>query len=224
MARAADPTKKIIKATLDLAKDKGWRDLSLLDIAAKAKVSLADLRGAVRDKTQILERFQDQTDVEVLGSLDPELENEPARDRLFEVLMRRFEVLAPHKDALRRIFADLKTSLPDQVALLGPGLRSMEWMMAGAGIEGHGFQRTVQVGGLAYVYASVFQIWLDDDDPGLARTMAELDRRLKSGETWLKNARVPIGLGQALGQFIRSARKPRDPDPEPAETEPAQSN
>lgn len=224
MARAADPTKKIIKATLDLAKDKGWRDMTLMDIAAKAKVSLAELRSAVRDKTQILERFQDQIDVEVLGSLDPELADEPARDRLFEVLMRRFEIIAPHKDALRRIFEDLKTSLPDQVALLGPGLRSMEWMMAGAGIEGHGFKRTVQVSGLAYIYASVFQTWLDDDDPGLARTMAELDRKLRSGETWMKNARVPIGLGQALAQFIRSARAPRTPDPEPAETEAAPSS
>ncbi len=224
MARAADPTKKIVKAAMDLAKDKGWRDLKLIEIAAKAKVSLADLRGVVRDKTQILERFQDQVDVEVLGSLDPELESEPARDRLFEVLMRRFEVIEPHKDALRRIAADLKTSVPDQLALLGPGLRSMEWMMAGAGIEGHGFKGTVQVGGLAFIYASVFQTWLDDDDPGLARTMAELDRKLRSGETWLQNARVPIGLGQALAQFIRSARKPRAQEPDPADTEPAPSS
>jgi AcrR family transcriptional regulator len=221
MARAADPTKKVIKATLDLAKDKGWRDLTLIDIAGKAKVSLADLRGVVRDKAQILEKLQDQVDVEVLGSLDPELESEPARDRLFEVMMRRFEVLGPHKEALRRIFADLRTSVPDQMALLGPGLRSMQWMLAAAGIEGHGFKGTVQTGGLAYVYASVFQTWLDDDDPGLARTMAALDSKLRSGETWLRNARVPIGLGQALGQFIRAARKPRGQTADSGESEPA---
>ena len=224
MARAADPTKKVIKATLDLAKEKGWRDITLTEIAGKAKISLADLRRAVRDKTHILERFQAQVDAEVLGSLDPELENEPARDRLFEVLMRRFEVLAPHKDALRRISEDLRSSLPDQISLIGPGLRSMEWMLAGAGIEGHGLKNTVQTGGLALAYISVFQVWLDDDDPGLARTMAALDRRLRSGETWLRNAQVPLGLAQALGQFMRGYRQARRQPDDPGDTEPAPSN
>jgi hypothetical protein len=32
------------------------------------------------------------------------------------------------------------------------------------------------------VYARVFDIWLDDADPGLARTMAALDSRLRRGE------------------------------------------
>ena len=36
--------------------------------------------------------------------------------------------------------------------------------------------------GLGLTYASVFRVWLQDDDPGLARTMAALDRRLRRGE------------------------------------------
>ncbi|HEX2257777.1 MAG TPA: TetR/AcrR family transcriptional regulator, partial [Afifellaceae bacterium] len=36
--------------------------------------------------------------------------------------------------------------------------------------------------GLALVWARVMRVWLDDDDPGLARTMAALDRRLREAE------------------------------------------
>lgn len=209
MARAADPMKKVIKATLALAKTKGWSDTSLADIATKSKVSLGELRGLVRDKTQILERFQEQVDMEVLDSLDPELASEPVRDRLLEVLMQRFEVLAPHKDALRRISQDLKSSALERLALIGPGIRSMDWMIAGAGAGTKGLKGAVQVNGLACIYVSVFQIWLDDDDPGLARTMAALDQKLRRGETWLNNAKVPITMGQTLIQVARNFCKAR---------------
>ena len=37
---------------------------------------------------------------------------------------------------------------------------------------------------LALLYASVLRTWLDDDDPGLARTLAALDRGLARGARW----------------------------------------
>lgn len=222
MARAADPMKKVIKVTLELAADKGWRQLTLEDIAAKSKVPLTDLRGLVRDKAQILERFAAQVDAEVLGSLEPDLGEEAPRDRLFDVLMRRFEVLTPHKDALRRITDDLRSSPVDHLALAGSGLRSMQWMMAGAGVETPGLKGLVQINALGCLYMSVFKTWLDDDDPGLAHTMAALDKGLRRGESWLKNAQVPLGLGQALVQFAcsyrRARRKGDTSDGEPAST------
>jgi hypothetical protein len=38
--------------------------------------------------------------------------------------------------------------------------------------------------GLALIFARVLRVWVDDDDPGLARTMAELDRGLTRGQSW----------------------------------------
>ena len=54
-----------------------------------------------------------------------------------------------------------------------------------AGISAEGLEGQVRAAGLAAVYASVFRTWLSDDDPGLARTMAALDRRLRRGERTL---------------------------------------
>jgi hypothetical protein len=34
------------------------------------------------------------------------------------------------------------------------------------------------------LFASVLRTWVDDEDPGLARTMAALDRALARGQRW----------------------------------------
>jgi hypothetical protein len=72
-------------------------------------------------------------------------------------------------------------------------------MLAGAGAKLDGLGVGLRVAGLASIYAKVFGVWLDDDSPGLDRTMAALDRRLKNGEEWL--ARVET----ACASFCRLA-------------------
>jgi hypothetical protein len=63
---------------------------------------------------------------------------------------------------------------------------SSAWMLRAARIEPDGIDGRVRTAGLSAVYASAFRTWLDDDDPGLARTMAALDRRLRRGERTLR--------------------------------------
>ena len=60
----------------------------------------------------------------------------------------------------------------------------------------------LRVTGLATVYASVFRTWLQDDDPGQARTMAALDRRLRRGERTLRNVE---DVGAVLHRLVTDA-------------------
>ena len=101
------------------------------------------------------------------------------RDRLFDVVMSRFDALAPYKPALKSIAA---SGLPEP-ALVKNFCASQAWvMLAAANIPSDGVLGAARVTGLGTVYAGVFRTWLDDDDPGHARTMAALDRRLERGE------------------------------------------
>jgi hypothetical protein len=59
-------------------------------------------------------------------------------------------------------------------------------MLAAAGISGEGGLGLLRVQGLLAVYSTIFPIWLNDDDPGMARTMAALDRRLRRGESAIR--------------------------------------
>jgi len=69
--------------------------------------------------------------------LDAEADERP-RDRLFDLLMRRFEALHPHRRALdvlgRELPTDPAAALADRARLL----RSIAWMLEAAGISTDG--------------------------------------------------------------------------------------
>jgi hypothetical protein len=58
----------------------------------------------------------------------------------------------------------------------------MRFMLEAAGIEAEGASGAIKLQGLALAWGRVLQTWLDDDEPALSKTMAELDRVLTRGE------------------------------------------
>jgi hypothetical protein len=98
-------------------------------------------------------------------------------------------------------------------------------MLRAAGIAAEGLEGQVRTAGLAAVYASVLRTWLNDDDPGLARTMAVLDRRLRRGErtlNMLDEVRSRLcSLAGALASARKRASEKRAPDAAPETPPPA---
>jgi len=175
---------RVIEAALTLAAARGWRDLGLSDIAEEAGLTLAGLRSIFPSKAAVLAAFVRRTDERVLagGGAGGGAEGSSARDRLFDVLMRRFDVLQPHRDAVRAI---IRGSLCDPVAVLcqGPMLMcSMAWMLEAAGLSSSGLDGALRTKGLALVYLAALRAWLKDDSADLAKTMAVLDRGLRQAE------------------------------------------
>ncbi|MFA7638924.1 MAG: TetR family transcriptional regulator [Parvibaculum sp.] len=178
MAPRTNPEEKIIKAALKLAAKQGWRGLALADIAAAAKVTLATLSTHFPSRTAILIAYGRGIDAKVLDAVAAEeMDGESARDRLFDVLMMRFDAMAADKEALKRITADLRRDPIASAPLMRPALQSMGWMLEAAGIDSSGLAGAARVRGLALVWGSAFRIWLEDNEDQ-SKTMAELDRRL----------------------------------------------
>jgi hypothetical protein len=96
--------------------------------------------------------------------------------------MRRIEALEPHKAAMRSIMRSAMRDPALAVALNGLAVRSQQWMLAAADIPTSGPTGVVRAQGLALLFASALRTWLNDDDPGHARTMASLDRALGRGQ------------------------------------------
>ena len=179
---------KAVRAALDLAEKRGWGDTSLADIAQAAGVSLADLRREFTCKSDILRAFQHEIDAQVLAKAKAAGETQSPRDRLFDLIMTRFELMAPYKGALKRIYAYLSCRPGEASGLVCSTLASQYWMLAGAGAKLGGPGAVLRVGGLAEIYGKVFRVWLDDDTPSLDKTMAALDKRLANGERMLNRA------------------------------------
>lgn len=226
MLDLATPRGKIIGAALRLAASDGWSGLSLDRIATEAGVNLADFRHEFRSKAEILAAFTRAVDDEVLRRTGPAEPGSGTRDRLFDVLMTRFEVMAPYRDSLKRIKDDLYFRPAEGAVQLCALACSQYWMLAAAGIEPDSARSAIGVPGLLSVYARTFDIWLDDADPGLAKTMAALDSRLRQGERFMQRLDEIRGAAERFAcSFLpkRTARcKPAAKEQAPA-AEPAQA-
>jgi AcrR family transcriptional regulator len=183
MARKIDPADRILDSALSLAAEQGWRDLSLAAIAQRAKLSLAETYRTAPSKTAILALLERRVDAAVL-SADGAGEDEAPRDRLFDVLMRRFDALAGHKQAIAAIVRSVRS---DPLALLAATpqfLRSMDWMAEAAELPAAGRMAALRARLVGAIYLCALRVWLYDESPDMARTMAALDARLRWAERW----------------------------------------
>ena len=186
---------RLVDAALAVAARQGWRSAGLGEIAHEAGLTPAEAYAACRSKPAILLAWHRRIDRAALAGAGAAGE-EPARDRLFDLLMRRFDVLQPHRAALRVILRD---SFGDPAALCGvPALLgSMAWMLEGAGVSTAGLRGRLRSKILMGLYFSVLRVFLQDDSADLTRTMAALDRRLRRAESWLGLGRPIRGEGAA---------------------------
>ena len=167
-----------------LLADKPIEQIGFAEIAKASDVSLSELRGLFGSTLAIVAAHMKETDRAVLAGIDADMAEEPPRERLFDVLMRRLEVLTPHKAAVRSLTRSAMRNPPLAFALNGLAVQSEQWMLTAADIGAAGPRGMVRAQGLAVLFASVLRTWVDDDDPGLARTMAALDRALARGQRW----------------------------------------
>lgn len=172
---------RVIAAALRLAETRPWGEVTLDNIAREAGLSLLSLRAVASGKAEILALLTRAIDDAVMRRISaPRAGADGHRDRLFDVVMTRLEAMAPHRKALKSITTALKSSPGGAPAR--SFLTSQYWMLAAAGINGDGIRGAARIAGLSAIYAQVLEVWLDDDDPGLAKTMAALDKRLRRAE------------------------------------------
>ncbi|MGH6771506.1 MAG: TetR/AcrR family transcriptional regulator [Xanthobacteraceae bacterium] len=204
---ARDP---IVDAFMELLAEKRFEEVGFAEIANRAGVSLAELRGKHASKIELIAAHMREIDRAVLAGIDPALAEEPARERLFDVLMRRLDALGPHKQAVRSLRRSAMSNPGLGFAINGLAVRSMQWMLTAADISASGPKGMFRAQGLALLFASVLRSWLDDDDPGQARTLASLDRALASGQRWAgfldDLCRIPEAACRARSAFRRPRR------------------
>ncbi len=170
---------RAVDAALSLIALQGWRETGLRDIAGEAGIGLDELRRVFPGRAAVLSAIMARFDGAMLLDLDPEIAEDPVRDRLFDVVMRQLDVLAPHKEAVRNLITDLSRELPALACFLaGPMRRSVRWMLEAARVDDWGPLQPLQEKGMGLLYLGVLRVWLRDEEPELSKTMAALDKGL----------------------------------------------
>ena len=186
---------------MDRLADAAWTQLAELspramhidDVAAEAGVPSAAARAVAGSMANLilhkLARLDRQAVLETLADIE-DAGDVPARDKIIEGLMHRFEVYAPY----RRQMAQLETAARRDPAL---GLRlieslsqAMRMLLRMAGDDLAGVRGEARVRGVAGVAMIVARVWQTDDTPDLSTTLKEIDRRLATAEEWGRTLRV----------------------------------
>jgi AcrR family transcriptional regulator len=191
-AGIADPG-RIIDAAMALAAAQGWRNVSLAAVANAAGLPILQVYRVFPSKTAIVCGLFRHVDEAILSTPpEPEADERP-RDRVFDLLMRRFDALQPYRLALRALRRDLLTDPVTAVAAGTALLRSMRLVLEAADVARHGIGAIIATKLTAAAYLAAAHTWYRDESPDLAPTMAALDRRLRSIEPWLVSGSRSVG-------------------------------
>ena len=177
-AAAGDNAARLRAALLHLIATHGWRDLSLAAIAEEAGLDMEAAHDIYPIKGALLLGLARETDNDILRSLKYDPLEGDAKDRLFDLLMRRFDHLQQSRDAYLTLLRELPQT-PFEAACLSRQLRrSMGLMLETAGISASGLKGLLRLQGLMAIYLAGLNAWRRDDSADLAKTMAEIDKRL----------------------------------------------
>lgn len=198
MAKTASSTRseaatrdRVVEAALRLTAAQGWHAWSLGALAREAALAPDALMRLVRTKACVLNLLEAMIEAKALGGLPVSFVDEgTVRERLFDVIMRRFEALQPHRAAIVAILRALPT-MP--VVAAGAGLKlqlAMARVLDVAGVPVQGPGGLLKAKALTGAYLWVLRTWLRDEGQDLEATMTALDKALARLEGWASRKRT----------------------------------
>lgn len=165
----------LIAAVFTQAALRGWRDVNIAEAAREADLPLDQVRARFPGRGAVLLRFGILADQAALAAGS----NEPSpRERLFDMVMSRFDALQQNRAGILQLLRALRTDPATSLLLYGATLRSMKWLLDGAGIPSAGIVGGLRVHGLLALWLYALRAWEEDESADLSATMAAVDRGL----------------------------------------------
>ena len=185
--KAESPNRKIIliDTTLSLAGELGWPSVTLQLIGKTANVPLSEVSAIFSSKWDILEAFRERTDLLLTAGKSANLSGQSAKDRLFDILMARIEIIEPWKAGIGSIARHAVAQPITGIRLFTSLNKSMECMIEHVNAKIQGPGKLIQSRGLTLIYLLVLRRWIGDHSSDLGPTMAELNERLISADQLL---------------------------------------
>lgn len=164
----------LLKAAFALIQQKGWASFHVADLVEAANFSLASVHRHLSCKEDLMKLLHDQ--VRTAQALEPchFPPDTSSYEKLFELFMRRFDLMADYREGLREVQRAYVTSPFALIAgldLLTPGVLEV---LETASLSFSAVDR----GALTLAYGLLIQTWVHDETPDLSKTMSHLDSLL----------------------------------------------
>lgn len=173
-------TDRLLDAAMEMIAESGWHSLTLAGLAEYAGVDLQDVKRHFSTKRRLLVVLADRFDRAAMDAIDPDAADPsvPVRERLFDALMTRFELLQEHRAAHVALLNAARTD-PAMLAIAAPRVGgAMEKLLRKTSVGARGPILCVQSKVLSALYLSVLRVWVGDESEDLGPTMSALDRNL----------------------------------------------
>lgn len=190
---------KTVDAFMNLLVTESFSSVTLRGVADEANVPLAKLVMTFSQKTELLDAFASRIDEIVLADDDPDMGDEPARERLFDVLMRRYDALLPYKLALIQLEKDARRDPALMLELARIASRSMRRMAVSADLDVEGARGGLVLTGLLRLHERTMRVFLAEEEGGQAKTMASLDTALRQAERRMRDIDRSVTLMRGEG-------------------------
>ncbi len=168
----------LLHHVLELVPFDGWSDYTLREAARLAGISEDEAKREFPSISDCIDYYFTQID-ETIKKKFPEnlLAAKRVPERIEMLLMARFSLMLPHREAVKR--AASARLLPWNSAQALKSLFFMsDWMWRASGDRSTDFNYYTKRMTLAGVYVSTFLFWLNDDSINLESTATFLKRRL----------------------------------------------
>lgn len=179
---AATDIDRILDAALAEAGAVGWRHLAMTAVAARAGLSLGAVLAEVPTRAYVVARLFDRLDRRMLAGVKALDGADSVRDRLFDVVMKRFDAMNANREGMRAVVSGMRFDPPAAAVALCRADRSAATMLAAAGVSPDGLLGCARIQGMKMVLLCALRAWVDDDSADLSKTMAALDRALERAE------------------------------------------
>ncbi len=189
---ATDPDTPLFDAIWTVVATEGWRGLSAPRLATASGVPEAELLSRFRCRTDLLGFLTAHVDEAVVAGTVPDPAASP-RDRIFDLLMRRLDVLQPHRAGVLALVNQVRRDPVLGAAMLSPLRRSMSRMLDAAALDSSGPAGSLRAIGLAGVWLQTLRAWAGDETLDLTQSMAALDRALERAEQVARSLGLPPG-------------------------------
>lgn len=174
-----DAKNRLIQSALSLAGNMSWTDISINDIARDAEVDMNDLAALFHDKGDILTAYARQVDFQIEDNLEGAFgEGDTQRDKLFDIIMERFDILNENRSGVVSIVNALTLDPLSGLNALPNLCQSTMFMAKVSGMNVDGWKGALGVTALCGLYLNALRAWVKDDTSDMAATMASVDKGL----------------------------------------------
>ncbi|MCZ4281868.1 TetR family transcriptional regulator [Kiloniella laminariae] len=184
--KKTDIPNHVLQTAMRLSIEQGWQNLSLAEIAVAAKLPLSELYAIFPSKAAILQHLAVQADLQLMDGEEKDRLEQPVKDRLFDLMMNRFEALSPYKQGLKSVVKAGSSDPFSAVSQLCHLRHSMALVLEAAGISTSGLRGFLRTKALSAVYLGAFRVWLKDESEDMVKTMASLDKGLGKLDSWAR--------------------------------------